>query len=81
MLRKAEKEVITKRPPHHRAKTKGKEETTRIVNGYKRPVFTETKTKKGQEDVLKIRKNSGARQDNKGAKHTRYQVTTPQEAR
>ena len=40
MLRKAGKEVITKRPPLHRVKTKGKEEAKRIVNGYKGPVFT-----------------------------------------
>ena len=39
------------------------------------------KTKKGQDDVLEIRMNSNARQYNKGAKHTRYCVTTPQEAR
>ena len=47
MLRKTDKEVITERPPQHRVKAKSKEETTRIVSGYKRPVLTETKTKKG----------------------------------
>ena len=80
MLRKADKEVITERPTIHKVKTKCKEETTRIVNGYKRPVFTEIKTKKGQDNKVKIRMNSNAKQYNKGAKHTRYQVTTPQEA-
>ena len=40
-LRKAGKEVITEKPPPHKVKTKGKEETTRIVNGYKRLVFTD----------------------------------------
>ena len=44
-------------------------------------MLTETKTKKGQDDGLEIRKTSCARQHNKGDKHTRYQVTTPQEAR
>ena len=51
------------------------------MNGYKRQVFTEIKTKKGQDNGLEIRMNSDARQYNKGAKHTRYNVTTPQEAR
>ena len=41
MLRKAGKKVITKRPPLHKVKTKGKEEAIRIVNGYKGPVFTD----------------------------------------
>ena len=81
MLRRAGKEVITKRPPHHKVETKGKEETTRIVNRYKRPVFTETKTKKWQDNEHKINKNSDARQYNKGAKQTSYQVTTTQEER
>ena len=40
-LRKAGKEVITERPPLHKVKTKGKEEATKIVNGYKGSVFTD----------------------------------------
>ena len=32
-----------------------KEETTRIVSGYKRPVLTKIKTKKGQDDKASIR--------------------------
>ena len=40
-VRKAGKEVITKRPPLHKVKTKGKEEATEIVNRYKGPVFTD----------------------------------------
>ena len=142
-LRKAGKEVITKRPPIHKVKTKVKEEATRIVNRYKGPVFTdrvgkmkmevvELKYKDGfklvqparypvpyhyQEGlVTHLRKleaegavervnpaepidcilniaisekktqgsicmNIDPRPYNKGAKHTRYHVTTPQEAR
>ena len=38
-LRKAGKEVITKRPPLHKVKTKGKEEATEIINRYKELVF------------------------------------------
>ena len=41
MLRQAGKKVITKRPPLHKVKTKGKEEANRIVRGYKGPVFTD----------------------------------------
>ena len=55
MPRKADKEGITERPPHHKVKTKGKEETTRIVNGYKRPVLTKIKTKKGQDNEASVR--------------------------
>ena len=40
MVRKAGKEVITKRPPLHEVKTKGKEEAGLIVNRYKGPMFT-----------------------------------------
>ena len=140
MLRKAGKEVITERPPPQKVKTKGKEETNWIINGYKRLVFTDRagrmriemvrlKYKDGYKPVqparyqvpyhyqekrathLKkleaegvvervnqeepvdgilniassenktqgnIRMNIDARQYNKGAKHTRYHVTTPQ---
>ena len=62
MLRKADKEVMTERPTIHKVKTKGKEETTWIVNGYKRSVFTEIKTKKGQDNEVKIRMKSDTKQ-------------------
>ena len=39
-LRNAGKEVVTERPPLHRAKTKGKEGANQNSNGYKGPVFT-----------------------------------------
>ena len=142
-LRKAGKEVITERPPRRRVKTKGEEEATKIINGYKGPVFTDREGKMKMETVeLKdedgckpvqparypvpyhyqerlathlrkleaegvvervnpaepinctlniaisekktlgsIRINIDARPNNKGAKHTRYHITTPQEAR
>ena len=38
-LRKAGEEDSNERHPQHKVKTKGKEEATRIVNGYKRPVL------------------------------------------
>ena len=50
-LRKAGKEVITERPPRHRVKTKGEEETNKIVNGYKGPVFTDREGKMKMETV------------------------------
>ena len=142
-LRKAGKEVITKRPPRHRVKTKGEEEATKILNGYNGLVFTDREGKMKMETVeLKdedgckpvqparypvpyhyqerlathlrkleaegvvervnpaepidctlniaisekkmlgsIRINIDARPNNKGSKHTRYHITTPQEAR
>ena len=50
-LRKAGKEVITERPPLHKVKTKGKEEATKIVNGYKGSVFTDRVGKMKMEAV------------------------------
>ena len=41
MLRKADKEVVTERPPLRKVKTKGKEEANQILNRYKGPVFTD----------------------------------------
>ena len=38
-LRKAGEEDSNERHPQHKVKTKGKEEATMIVNGYKRPVL------------------------------------------
>ena len=55
MLRSPDKVVSTERPPYRKVKTKGKEETTRIVSGYKRPVLTEIKTKKWQDDEASVR--------------------------
>ena len=142
-LRKAGREVITEWPPLHKVKTKGKEEATKIVNGYKGSVFTdrvgkmkieavELKFEDGFKPVQRARypvlyhyrerlathlrkleaegvvekvnpaepidcilniaisekktlgsicMNIDARPYNKEAKHTRYHVTTPQEAR
>ena len=50
-LRKTDKKVINERRPKHRVKTKGKEETTRVVNGYKRPVLRDRKGKMKKEEI------------------------------
>ena len=39
------------RPPLRKVKTKGKEEATKIVNGYKRPVFMDREGKMKMEEV------------------------------
>ena len=59
-LRKAGEEVITERHPQHKVKTKGKEEATGVVNGYKRPVLMDKEGKMKME-VKELRE--GAKQD------------------
>ena len=57
-LRKAGKEVITKRPLLHKVKTKGKEEAMRIVNRYKGPVFTD-KVGRMKIEAVKLKYEAG----------------------
>jgi hypothetical protein len=57
-LRKAGKEVITKRPPLREIKARGKEEAMRIVDRCKGPVFTD-KVGKTKMEVVKLKYEAG----------------------